>query len=230
MNDLVKDYIDEFRHIPLFLGISKTELLSMMECLGSYIKTYKKSEIILLVNRTVKCVGVVLTGSVMMVKEDIWGNKTILAVIEKDEIFGETFACGSILSASVTYIAGKEAKILYLPFDQVMNTCTRSCAFHHRLIENMVTAIANKNVQLMEKLEITTKKSLREKISSFLSIQAQKNHSKYFTVTMGRTELAEYLCADRSALTRELNTMKKEGLIDFEKNTFKIIVPLMGDE
>ncbi|BCJ93675.1 Crp/Fnr family transcriptional regulator [Anaerocolumna cellulosilytica] len=229
MNEMVKDYIDEYSHIPLFVGISKTELISMMECLGSYIKTYKKSEIIILVNQKVKCVGVVLAGSVMMIKEDIWGNKTILAVIEKGEVFGETFACGSILSASVTYVAGKEARILYLPFNQVMHTCTRSCVFHHRLIENMVTAIANKNIQLMEKLEITTKKTLREKISSFLSIQAQRNNSKYFTVTMGRTELAEYLCADRSALTRELNTMKKEGLIDFEKNTFKIVSPLMGD-
>lgn len=223
VKDYIEDYIEEYKKIPLFFGISEKNMLPMFQCLGCYIRDYKKKEFVLLSDQSVKCVGVVLDGCVHMVKEDIWGNTTILAVIRKSELFGETFTCGNTLSATVSFVAGSDLKVLYLPFQRVMHTCSKTCVFHQRLIENMVILIANKNVQLMEKLDIISKKTLREKISEFLYIQAQKNNSKYFTIPMGRIELAEYLCTDRSALTRELNVMKSEGLIDFQKNTFKLL-------
>jgi CRP-like cAMP-binding protein len=226
MKEYIKDYKEAYKEFPLFCGINEEDILPMLTCLGGYIRDYKKKEFILLSDEAVKCIGVVLSGCVYMVKEDIWGNKTILAVMKELELFGETFACGNTLSATVSFLAGDELKVLYLPFDRVMHSCSRSCVFHHRLIENMVTLIANKNVQLMEKLEVVSKKTLREKISGFLSIQAQKNNSSYFTIPMGRIQLAEYLCVNRSALTRELNVMKLEGLIEFEKNTYKILKSL----
>lgn len=223
MNDSVKNHGNDYSQIPLFAGISSEDLLSVFQCLGSFIKTYKKGEYILLSEDNVKCVGVILEGTVKMIKEDLWGNKTILAVMEQKELFGELFACGNTIAATVTFVAGRDTRVLYLPFDLVMHSCRKSCLFHHRLIENMVTLIADKSVQLMEKLEIVTKKTLREKILCFLDHQARKHNSRYFTIAMGRVELSEYLCADRSALTRELNLMKSEGIIDFDKNTFKIL-------
>lgn len=223
MNDSVKNHGNDYSQIPLFAGISSEDLLSVFQCLGSFIKTYKKGEYILLSEDDVTCVGVILEGNVKMIKEDLWGNKTILAVMEQKELFGELFACGNTIAATVTFVAGKDTRVLYLPFDRVMHSCKKSCLFHHKLIENMVTLIADKSVQLMEKLEIVTKKTLREKILCFLDHQARKHNSRYFTIAMGRVELSEYLCADRSALTRELNLMKSEGIIDFDKNTFKIL-------
>ena len=103
-----------------------------------------------------------------------------------------------------------------------MHTCTNACTFHHRLIENMVQLIADKNLELMKKTEVVTKKTLREKVLAYLSQQAQQTGSEYFEIPLGRIELAEYLCADRSALTRELNTMKAEGILDFDKNMFRL--------
>jgi len=105
----------------------------------------------------------------------------------------------------------------------VMHSCTMACMFHHQLIENMVHIIANKNRDLMRKVEVISKKTLREKILAYLSIQAQLQDSRYFEIPLGRVELAEYLCADRSALTRELAKMKAEGLIDYDKNCFRIL-------
>lgn len=88
----------------------------------------------------------------------------------------------------------------------------------------MVSLIADKNKQLMEKLAIISQKTLRKKILTYLSLQIQQNNGKNkFTIPLGRLELANYLNVDRSALTRELNNMKKEGIIDYSKNTFKII-------
>lgn len=95
--------------------------------------------------------------------------------------------------------------------------------FHHRLIENMVRYISDKNVQLMNKIEIISKKTLREKIMTYLQQQASEQNSKHFTISLGRLELADYLCADRSALTRELSHMQKDGLICYNKNTFEIL-------
>jgi len=158
-----------------------------------------------------------------MIKEDLWGNRTMLIRIRKDELFGETFACGTDSQSVVTYIAADDSRVVFLPFERVMHNCTTACEFHHRLIENMVTVIAGTNRDLMRKIEVISKKSLREKILACLSIQAQEQASRYIELPLKRGELAEYLCADRSALTRELKKMKEEGLIDYDRNRFRIL-------
>ena len=87
----------------------------------------------------------------------------------------------------------------------------------------MVRIIARKNLELMRKIEVVSKKTLREKILAYLSIQSQSQGTNRFEIPLGRVEWAEYLCADRSALTRELAKMKEEGLIEFQRNTFEIL-------
>ena len=219
----MKEYIEEFKKMPLFKGIKEEEMEPMLTCIGGKVKQYKKGSIIPLANEPVKYVGILLSGKVHMIKEDLWGSKTILAIMRQNEVFGETFACGSRPDSAVTFLAAEDTNVLYLPFRKVLHSCNLSCIFHHRLIENMVTLIADKNWQLMEKVEVTSKKTLRDKILTYLSLQAQKNGSKYFEIPLGRIELAEYLCADRSAMTRELANMKEAGLIDYEKNTFRLL-------
>ena len=143
--------------------------------------------------------------------------------MRKDELFGETFACGEDNIPVVTFHVSEDAEILFLPFDRVMHSCTMACRFHHQLIENMVHIIASKNRDLMRKVEVVSKRSIREKLLSYLSIQAQTQNSRYFEIPLGRVELAEYLCVDRSALTRELAKMRDEGLIDYDRNCFRIL-------
>ena len=138
-------------------------------------------------------------------------------------MFGETFACGEDTMSVVTFVVSEDAKILFLPVDRVMRSCTMACVFHHRLIENMVRIVANKNRDLIRKVEVVSKRTIREKLLAYLSIQAQTQESRYFEIPFGRVELAEYLCVDRSALTRELAKMRDEGLIDYDKNCFRIL-------
>ena len=208
---------------PLFEGIKPEDLQAMLTCLGYRIGTYHKGETIALEDEYIKYIGIILEGTVDMIKEDLWGNKTMLVRMRKDELFGETFACGEDSLSVVTFTVIEDASILFLPFDRVMHTCTMTCVFHHRLIENMVHIIANKNRDLMRKVEVISKKNLREKILAYLSIQSQIYQTRYFEIPLGRVELAEYLCADRSALTRELSNMKADGLIDYDKNMFRIL-------
>ncbi len=208
---------------PLFDGIQPKDMEAMLGCIGYHIGTFQKGDIVAFEEENIKHIGILLSGAADMIKEDLWGNKTMLVRMRKDELFGETFACGEDNLSVVTFVVSEDARILFMPFDRVMHSCTMACVFHHRLIENMVHIIANKNRDLMRKVEVISKKTLREKILAYLSIQAQLQDSRYFEIPLGRVELAEYLCADRSALTRELAKMKAEGLIDYDKNCFRIL-------
>ena len=208
---------------PLFSGINPQELKAMLSCIGYHIGTFQKGDIVAFEEAHIRHIGIVLSGAVDMVKEDLWGSKTMLVRMRRDELFGETFACGSDSQSVVTFLVSEDARILFLPFDRVMHSCTMACRFHHRLIENMVSVIAGKNRDLMRKVEVVSKRTIREKLLAYLSIQAQVQESRYLQIPMGRVELAEYLCVDRSALTRELAKMKEDGLIDYDKNCFRIL-------
>lgn len=226
MKENIRNYLNTYKEVVLFQGIEENDILSMLECFCAYIKNYQKNEFIIFLEEHVNCVGIVLEGNVLMVKEDLFGNKTTMVNITPKEQFGETFACGSTLQATVSFVAGSDTKVLYLPYQKILHSCKKACEAHYRLNENLVTLIANKNIQLMQKIDVITKKTLREKIIAFLMMQGEKKKSQYFSIDMGRIKMAEYLCADRSALTRELKQMRLEGLIDYDKNMFRILKPL----
>lgn len=207
----------------LFGGIKKEDMGAMLSCTGYHISTYSKGQVIALENEKIRHVGIVLSGAVDMVKEDVWGHKTLLARIGKEELFGESFACCEDNLSLVTFSAPEDTRVLFIPFHRIMHTCSMACEFHHKLVENMVRIIAGKNRELMKKVEVVSQKTLREKILAYLSHQSQRAENRYFEIPLSRQELAEYLCADRTALSRELASMKADGLIDYDKNMFRIL-------
>lgn len=211
------------RQLPLFQGIRDEDLPVMLDCLGVFQKEYHKGEMILLESNQVRSVGVVLAGTVHMVKENVEGNRALLVSMMPGELFGESFSCGSQQAASVSFQAASPCQVLFLPFYKVVHSCKMSCVFHHRLIENMVRLIGDKNVRLMQKIEILSQKTLREKILSYLQYKMEEQGNGSVVLHLGRQSLADYLCADRSALTRELARMQDDGLIRYEKNTFEIL-------
>lgn len=215
--------IEELTAFPLFAGIETEHLPAMLQCLGYRVERYQKGTFLALEGQAIQQVGVILKGRVDMVKEDYWGNKTILMRMQRPDVFGETFSCGSNMTATVSFYASEDTTALRLPFQRVLRTCSKACAFHQQLIENMVQLMADKNQALMKKVEVVTKKTLREKILAYLSQQAQLQGGAYFEIPLGRIELADYLCADRSALTRELTAMKNEGILDYDRNVFRLL-------
>ena len=208
---------------PLFAGIKNEDMGAMLHCIGYHISSFSRGEIIAFEGDHLKHIGIVLSGRVDLVKEDLWGNKTMLLRMGRNEIFGETFACGDDSLSTVTFLVSEDATVMFMPFSRVMHSCTMACGFHHRLIENMVRLIAGKNRELMQKVDVVSKRTIREKLLAYLSIQAQQQRQRYFEIPLGRVELAEYLCVDRSALTRELAKMKEDGLIDYDRNHFRIL-------
>lgn len=218
----MKKYIDLLCDTPLFQNINQADMEPMLNCLDPYVRFYKKGNYITHSGESVNSVGVVLRGTVHMLNEDVWGNTAILAIMPEKSIFGETFVCSGSYNSTVSFRAVADCEVLFLSFDKILHSCSKACEFHHQLIDNMVILIAKKNIQLMEKVEIISRKTLREKILIYLSHQAQRTSNLCFTVPMGRLELADYLGADRSALSRELSRMKDDGLIDYDKSTFRL--------
>lgn len=208
---------------PLFKGIQTQELDALLTCIGARQDHYAKGEFIFLNGSSVNSIGIVLTGRVQILKEDIFGNRAILNDLGPGAVFGEAFVCSEKYTLTVSVLAAENSTVLFLSFDRVMHICPSACRFHNAVIKNMVEMLAFKNIKLIEKLEVTTKHSLREKILTYLSQLAQDQASTTVTAPLGRIDLADFLGADRSSLTRELNRMKADGLIVFDKNTYTLL-------
>jgi len=217
----MKEIFETAGNNPLFGGIAYNEFERMFACLSARIARYKKNRIILLSGDAVAFVGLILSGGVRIIKEDENGNASILAELSAPEMFGEILACAGIKNSPVTIFAAADTEILMLDNKKIMTSCGAECPWHKRFIQNMLTMIAKKNFLLNRKIEILSKRTTREKLMCYFDLQ--RRGAKKFAIPFNREELADYLCVDRSALSRELCKMRDLGLIRFHKSTFEIL-------
>ncbi len=221
----MKNYFEILTVSPLFSNINETELTSLLACLSAKVAVYRKNDVIFSAEEKITSIGFVLSGSVHVVQDDFWGNRTILACIEPGSTFAEAFTCAEVARLPVSVIAVESCEIMLINYAKIMKTCPSSCTFHHTLIQNMLYILASKNVMLTKKMEHITRRKLREKLFSFLSEQATLQKSAKFIIPFDRQGLADYLAVDRSALSGELSRMQKEGLLTFHKNEFELKEP-----
>lgn len=174
----MRKYLSEIMESPLFATFTKEEMASMLDCMEGKVKKYQKNEIIILSSEHVQYVGVILEGCIHMVKENHMGDRALLTIIEKGELFGESFACGDYISSYTTFMAAENTTVFFLPFQKIMYACNLRCTFHHRLIENMVIMLANKNVRLMQKIDVSSRKTLRDKVIAYLEIQEERQQNQ----------------------------------------------------
>ena len=218
-----KVFIPNFMDIPLFQGLEREEISEVLQRFHALIKHFPKSDYIYLAGDCVENLCVVLEGTVQMIKEDIWGEKSIIANLGAGSVFAENFL-GKLGDRSVvSYFVASDSEILMLPLGRALYDVSAPSKASQRLMCNIVSVLADNNTRLIEKTEILCKKTLRSKILAYLEQEARNQGSRQFTIPFNRTDLANYLDADRSALTRELARMKEEGIIDYNKNTFTIL-------
>ena len=194
---------------PLFRGAGESGIGEMLSCLGAEERSYEKEEMIYRAGNTVTSLGVVMHGSVMIVNDDLWGNRSILDRVPGEKLLVDVFA------AEVT-------EVLFLNVGKMLSQCPNSCGHHTQLIRNLLAISAQKNLQLSRRIFNTSSKSIRGRLLSYLSDQAVKNESERFDIPFNRQQLADYLGVDRSALSAELGKMKREGLLEFRKNHFHL--------
>ena len=225
----VKMYTPNYMEIPLFQGLDREEINEVLQKFHGLIKHFPKSDYIYLAGDCVENLCVVLEGTVQMIKEDVWGEKSIIANLGAGSVFAENFLGQLGDRSSVSYFVASDSEVLMLPLGRTLFDSDTSSKASQRLICNIVSILADNNTRLIEKTEILCKKTLRSKILAYLEQEARNHGCRSFTIPFNRTDLANYLDADRSALTRELARMKEEGLIDFTKNNFELLTPAHGD-
>lgn len=206
----------------LFLGITETEAESMLNCLQSNHQTYKKNDVIYHIGDRVNALGLVLYGGVNIETADVWGNRNILDNVGPGQVFAETFSCLHEEHIMVDVVATEDSEVLFLRIDRLLTTCSNSCKYHSRLIYNLMSVMARKNLNLTHKIFHTAPKSIRDRLLSYLSFQAIKQGRYQFEIPFNRQQLADYLCVDRSAMSNELSKMKHDGLLAFKKNVFHL--------
>ena len=207
----------------LFDGIHSEHLIAMLECLGARRIEVPKGGIIFREGDAANDVGIVLEGSVHLIREDFYGNRSIVTHINPGELFAETYACAGVKALPVSVIASEDCKCLLIDCKRITVSCTNACEFHNRVIFNLLRIVANKNIVFDQKIEVTSKRSTREKLMAYLMGQAKTKGTNEFIIPYDRQQLADYLEVDRSGLSAEISKLKKEGIIDCEKNRFVIL-------
>ena len=216
----MENYFSVLRSSQLFSGVSEDELAAMLSCLDAKKESFPKGAFLLRAGDTTEAIGVVLSGSVLILQEDIWGNRNILSKAGPGQTFAAAFACshGAVLNMSVT--AETPVTVMFLNVKRILNICSSACSHHSRIIRNLLGELADKNLQFSEKLTHMGQRTTRAKLMSFFSSEAQRLGKYEFDIPFSRQQLADYLAVERSGLSLELGKMRSDGLLDFNKNHF----------
>lgn len=207
----------------LFQGMKEEEIRAMLTCLSAEEKRYKKGAYIYRIGDVTGRLGVLMKGSANIVKDDLWGNQTIIENIRAGQVFAETYACLKGEPLMVDVQAAEDAEVLFMDVNRILNVCSAACDFHSRLIGRLLYVLAHKNLMLTKKMDLITPKSLRERVLVYLSQESLRQGSRQFTIPFNRQQMADYLSVDRSALSAELSRMRAEGMIEFERNRFVVV-------
>lgn len=206
----------------LFANISESDLNKLLVCLQGRTLNYKKGEFIFVAGHTTPFVGIILSGTANIIKENLYADRMIISKLSEGDMFGETYACMGLKWVEVSIEALCDTQVLAIDVERIVASCPNTCTFHRQLNMNLLKILSGKNLQLNQKLFYLSHKTIRSRILAYLYDEANKHKSKSFEIPFNRNELSEYLCIDRSALSRELSNMKNEGLIDYNKNRFTL--------
>lgn len=219
----MKKYFYILKKCPLFNNIEDENLISMLSCFNASVKSYGKKETIIAEGEEAKYIGILLTGSAQIINIDYFGNRNIVSNIEPSEMFGESFACAEVKATPISVIANEDCEVLLIDCNRITHPCSNGCSFHQQIIFNLMKIMATKNIIFHQKIEITSKRSTREKLLAYLTVQAKKCGDNSFDIPFDRQELADYLQVDRSGLSAEISKLRNEGVLKSKKNHFDLL-------
>lgn len=218
----MKKYVPILKKNQLFTGIDDEELTSMLTCLNARLRTYQKGSYVFKQDTHLTDLAILTEGSLHIQKDDYWGNRSILGQIAPGELFGEAYLAPDSGALLNDVVAVEDSAVLFFEFRKILTTCANACRFHTIVIQNLFFAISEKNRKLVQKLAHMSGRTTREKLISYLSEEARRQNSDRFAIPFNRQQLANFLSVDRSAMSKELCKMRDEGLLEFDKNRFRL--------
>ena len=208
---------------PLFDGIRPEDLPGMLACIGAREVTMQKGQTIFHEGDTTVFVGIVLTGSVHLLREDYYGNRSIVAHVGPRQLFGESYALSNAQALPVSVVADEGGRILLLDSRRLTTYCSKACSFHNQVIYNLLRLVSTQNLVLHQKIQVASKRTTREKLMTYLLNEAKLQGSNSFTIPYDRQALADYLEVDRSGLSAEISKLRREGILESERSSFRLL-------
>lgn len=220
----MQKYLPILRSCPFFNGMRDEEILSILHCVQASTVARPRGAYILRAGDTTEVMGLVLSGSVLILQEDLWGHRNILSKCTAGDFFGEPYAATSGAVLNVNAVAEDDCALLFLNVKRLLMSCPTACGHHQKLIRNLVSVLANRLLVFNDKITHVSKRSTREKLLSYLSTESVRQASLSFDIPFDRQQLADYLCVDRAAMSVELSKLQKEGILKTKRRHFELIV------
>ncbi len=218
----MEKYMNLLRRARIFRGVEEKDILSMLDCLAAVKKRFARGEFLYCAGESAGMAALVLDGMFHIDREDYWGNNSILADVSAGELLGEVYSFLDDEPVRINAVAVKDSVVLLLDVKKIFRVCSAACPHHAQLIRNFAYVLAVKNRELTRKLEYISQRTTRDKLLSYLSDQSIKQGSPSFDVPFNRQQMADFLAVDRSAMSKELGKLRDEGVLEFNKNHFKL--------
>ena len=207
----------------LFRNLDWDEVKEVFESEIGFIKTYKKDEIVISPEEPFDYLGVILSGEMDVLRIFSNGDQYQIHLLRENNLIGiDTIPRGMDVNVFF-HIARTDMEIYLIPVKYVLRPGKISEPIRQKFIESILSILVHENFRQHQKVDVLSVYNLRERIYRYLSYQQFKRKTRVFEIPYNREELANYLCVNRSALSRELSRMKEDGLIDYHKNTFEIL-------
>lgn len=219
----MKKYIPILKNTQLFSGASDEDIEAMLGCLQAKLCTYEKGEYVLREGERVERLMMLVKGELHIQRDDYWGNRSIISMVGVGEMFGEAYAAPESGPLMNDVLAVEDSAVIFLDIGKLLTVCPNGCKFHAMAVKNLFFAISEKNRKLVRKLGYMSRRTTREKLIAYLSEEAKRQNSGSFSIPFNRQQLADFLSVDRSAMSNELCRLRDEGLIEFEKNRFRLL-------
>ena len=211
--------------MPLFRDFSEKELSKALSSFAAKEQNFKKGSIILSAGTTPGVIGIVISGSITILSDDIWGNRTILSNVRIGGLFAEAYAMLKDEPLLVDVMANEDCSILFLNIKKALSPLKSPESWNYKFIHNLLLISSRKTLILSGRNFHTAPKTIRGRVMSYLNAMSLQKGTKEFDIPFDRQQLADYLNLERSALSKELGKMQKEGIIRTKKNHFKLLTP-----
>lgn len=217
------NYLEILKKNSLFTDFNDDEILTLLYSINAKISLYEKNEYILHINDDIDKFGILIEGQLNVQRIDYEGNLNIISNLKPSQLFAEAFVYADIKKMPVNVFCITQCKVIFIKKDSIESLFENDIHLYRKISNNILKDMSKKLFSLNRKVEILTKQNIREKVLAYLNSIYEVTNKNIIEVPFNREQLADFLCVNRSALSRELSKMKDEGIIDFHKNAFKIL-------
>ncbi|MDD7719083.1 MAG: Crp/Fnr family transcriptional regulator [Eubacteriaceae bacterium] len=218
----MKKYLPILRESDFFAAMSDDEILKALDCINAHPTKATRDQYVLRAGDSTENMGLLLSGSALIVQEDLWGHRNIMTKIAPGGFFAEPFAILPDVALNISVVANEDCHILFLNLKKMLTVCPSACQHHNKLIQNLVAVLSKKILLFNDKITHMSKRTTGDKIMSYLSSESVRQCSLEFDIPFNRQQLADYLCVDRAAMSVEISKLQKAGLLESHRNHFKL--------